>query len=70
MQLLPLLKVSDPISVRQLLEVRSLLAGHIHLFSFAYWLAQWGTKCEIFKVCIFGCIGDRSVGLATRILWL
>jgi len=34
-------------------------------FSFAYSLAQWGAKCEIFEVNIFGCIGVRSVRLAT-----
>ena len=31
-------------------------------FSFAYSLAQWGAKCKIFEVSIFGCIGVRSVG--------
>ena len=30
-------------------------------FSFAYSLAQWGAKCEIFEVSIFGCIGVRRL---------
>ena len=34
-------------------------------FSFAYSLAQWGTKHEHFEACIFGYIDIRSKGLAT-----
>ena len=37
---------------------------------FTYSLAQWGAKCEIFEVSIFGCIKLRSVRLAKLVLYV
>ena len=39
-------------------------------FSFAYLLVQEGANSETLEAYIFGCIGVRTVELATRVLWL